>query len=155
MKKLAVGVFGLGLAFAPAVFAQNQRANKNMDPDMQRAIQFQHQKDVDDARQAAIEKRHPTVVEPGPGGAKNLSQDHMSGHVVADQGPANVEQENSADRQSADREDTNQLSRSSASTFRTEPTPSELRQAVQWEHHKDAAAAQQASKETQPSNSHE
>jgi hypothetical protein len=122
MKKLlATGCLGFGL-LAPLVLS----AQTAQDADMQRAIQFQRNKDAADARQAAIEKRNPTVQEPGSA-------------VPATQ---------SADRQSADRMDMSAVSPMRVTpAFRTEPTPSELAGAVAWEHHKDTAAARQAAVE--------
>ena len=127
MRKLAAGFIGLGLALAPVAFAQDKQNNKNMDADMQRAIQFQRNKDAADARQAEIEKKHPTV----PESSADRSAEPESGRAT----------------QSADREDMSGASRSAASTFRTEPTPVELNKAVEWEHFKDAAAARQAAVE--------
>lgn len=113
MKKLLVtGSIGLGLLVTPSVLPAQD--------DMQRAIQWEHYKDAAAARQAALEKQHPSVNDPGP--ARYAAQ-------------------------SADREDTNGAARAS-SVFRTEPTAAELAQAVAWERRKDAAAARQASLET-------
>jgi len=158
MRKLAAGLIGLGLALAPAALAQSQQKDRNMDPNLQRAIQFEHTKDADDARQAAIEKKHPTVVEPQPGSTANPEANSLPGQVVTDSGPGRASQ--SADRQasgwqsadrSADREDTGEVNGSTKPAYRTQPTPAELNQAVAWEHHKDAAAARQAAIERQPS----
>jgi len=132
MKKLAAGLIGLVLASAPALVAQtrqsdqsaDRRTNENVDANMQRAINFQHLKDAEDARQAAIEKRHPSVSEPGPNGsADRMETESMPGRPVIDQGPG---------------------PHATPPAYRTEPTREQLRQAVEWEHHKDAAAAQQA-----------
>jgi hypothetical protein len=101
------------------MFAQDQQT-------MQQAIQWQHAKDAADARQAALEAKHPGMTEPGAA--------------------------QSARQSSADREDMSQTSQGSADRaapmFRTEPTAAELQQAVAWEHQKDAAAARQAASQT-------
>jgi hypothetical protein len=87
---------------APWAFAQEPQT-------MQQAIQFQHLKDKEDARQAALEARHPSV--PAVNTSRAASEWDTS--TVTDPGPG----------------------------------PSQLRQAIEWEHHKDAAAAQQAALE--------
>ena len=111
MKKLVLTTLvGVGMVVVPVAMAQN---------DMQRAIQFQRQKDAADARQAALEKQHPR--EQARSGASD---------------------------QSADREDVNGYNTAPAKpTYRTAPTQSELAKAVAWEQQKDAAAARQASLE--------
>ena len=61
--------FFLGsVLFASAALASDQKTqkakpnqNQTMSEDMRRAIEFQRAKDRADARQAAIEARHPTV----------------------------------------------------------------------------------------------
>lgn len=133
MRTVAAGLIGLALALAPAALAQDRQTNKNMDADMQRAIQFERNKDAADARQAEIEKKHPTVAEPG---ADRSVEPESSQVAKSSQGSS-----------SADREDMNGASRSAAPAFRTEPTQGELSKAVAWEHFKDAAAARQAAAE--------
>ena len=132
MKTLAAGLIGLALALAPAALAQDRQNNKNMDADMQRAIQFERNKDAADARQAAIEKTHQSVAEPG------ANRSSEADRVMTDSGVRHSE------GQSADRED---MSGNTRSEYRTQPTPAELQKAVTWEHFKDAAAARQAAME--------
>ena len=132
MKTLAAGLIGLALVLAPAALAQDRQNNKTMDADMQRAIQFERYKDAADARQAAIEKTHQSVAEPG------ANRSAEADRAAADSGTQNSE------RQSADRED---LSGNARSEYSTQPTSQELQRAVAWEHFKDAAAARQAAME--------
>ena len=66
MSRTWIILTATALSLAPLALAQdaattraaNVRAN---DPDMQRAIQFQRDKDRADARQAMKERRHPSV----------------------------------------------------------------------------------------------
>ena len=129
MKKLAVGWTGLVLAFTPALLAQQQtgQADRNSETNMQRAIQFENLKNSEDARQAAIEKVHPTVTEPGPNGsADRLETESLPGRPVLDTGPGP------------------QTTAAQVPAYPTTPTRKELARALRWEHQKDAAAAQQA-----------
>lgn len=65
-KRLFTGLAAAGLLLVPLSAADKtpkpkQTQTEQMDPDMQRAIAFEHYKDVASARQAAIEAQHPTV----------------------------------------------------------------------------------------------
>ncbi len=63
--RLFTGLLAAGLLLAPLGAADKPQAKKAdteaQDPDMQRAIAFEHYKDVAAARQAAMEAKHPTV----------------------------------------------------------------------------------------------
>ena len=61
--RLLAGFLGAGLLLAPLSLAADNttKAKKQMDPDMARAIAFEHYKDVAAARQARKEAQHPTV----------------------------------------------------------------------------------------------
>ncbi len=67
MSKICIALTTATLFLAPLTFAQDasQRDGSKMrasDADMQRAIQFQRNKDRADARQARRERTHPSVV---------------------------------------------------------------------------------------------
>jgi len=66
--------------------AQNQANRESMSPDMRRAIEFQRAKDRADARQAAIEARHPTVFYHQAN--REAEDNSMPGKKVLDPGPA-------------------------------------------------------------------
>ncbi len=134
MKRLAAGFIGIAITLAPAALAQDRPANKNMDADMQRAIQFQRNKDAADARQAQMERNRPTTSEAGA----NRSAEPERGRIVTDPGPGRSDQ-------TADRMEMN--AGSSARSYRTEPSRQELQRAVTWERFKDNAAARQAQAE--------
>lgn len=64
---------------------QNQRQSQSMSEDMRQAVEFERAKDRADARQAAIEAKHPTVFYNNQSGN---STDQNSANRVIDQGPA-------------------------------------------------------------------
>jgi len=62
--KWFAGILVAGLCLAPLTAADNAQkkaANTSQDSDMQRAIAFEHYKDLAAARQARKEAQHPTV----------------------------------------------------------------------------------------------
>ncbi|HWC98655.1 MAG TPA: hypothetical protein VG456_17970 [Candidatus Sulfopaludibacter sp.] len=81
--RLFTGVVGAAMLLAPLIAADSPKAksdthNQRQDSDMQRAIAFEHYKDLAAARQARREEKHPSVsynnadrsvdqADPGPG----------------------------------------------------------------------------------------
>lgn len=63
---------------------QDQSKSEQMSPDMREAIEFQRAKDRADARQAALEAKHPTVFY---NRAERSEEDSMPGKKVPDAGP--------------------------------------------------------------------
>lgn len=63
---------------------QSQSQSQSMSPDMRRAIEFERAKDRADARQAAIEAKHPTVFY---NHEESSSSGENSANRVVDQGP--------------------------------------------------------------------
>lgn len=62
--KLLAGLIATGILLTPLTFAAGQHrapAHRRTTPGIRRAIQFERNKDRADARQARIERRHPTV----------------------------------------------------------------------------------------------
>jgi hypothetical protein len=57
------------------------------DKDMQRAIAWERQKDRAAARQARLEKRHPSVPATPDSNAANRSDERQPGNTVKDPGP--------------------------------------------------------------------
>ena len=55
------GLLGAGLMLAPLVSAETASKKSAMSEDMRQAIAFQQHKDQADARQARMEKAHPSV----------------------------------------------------------------------------------------------
>ncbi len=83
--KLLAGILGAGLLLAPfGTAADKEIKAKGTDSDMQRAIAFEHYKDLAAARQARKEARHPSVTYSS---ADRSSQDRSDGNRVPDPGP--------------------------------------------------------------------
>jgi hypothetical protein len=84
--RLLAGLMGMGLLMVPLASAQTTTKNHStMSSDMRRAIKFQHDKDVADARQAQREARHPSVSYSEANRSADRSQDE--GNTVKDPGP--------------------------------------------------------------------
>jgi hypothetical protein len=96
MRSVACLFLG-SVLFASAGLAADQNAQKTkanqkehqtatMSDDMRRAIEFERAKDRADARQAAIEARHPSVVYNNEA-ARSTDEDTNSRRTVKDPGP--------------------------------------------------------------------
>jgi len=84
--RLLAGLMGMGLLMVPLASAQSSTKNHStMSDDMRRAIKFQHDKDVADARQARREARHPSVTYSDANRSADRSVDE--GNKVKDPGP--------------------------------------------------------------------
>jgi len=90
-SRLLAGLLGAGLLLAPLSAADDTAKRKadteKQDPDMQRAIAFEHYKDLAAARQAKIEEKHPTVFYTNADRAANPDQDNSQGKKVIPKDP--------------------------------------------------------------------
>jgi len=91
-RNLLTGVIGAALVLTPLGFAQQppnsqqKAAQPQRESDgVQQAIAFQRAKDRADARQARLEKRHPSV---DYSNADRRMDDSNDGHHAPDPGPA-------------------------------------------------------------------
>jgi hypothetical protein len=64
-----------------------KNGNQSQDSDMQRAIAFEHYKDVAAARQARMEAKHPTVFYTNADRAANPDEDATQGKKVIPKDP--------------------------------------------------------------------
>ena len=91
-RNLLTGVIGVALALSPLSFAQQPESNQQKTAQhrgesdgVQQAIAYQRAKDRADARQAKLEKRHPSV---DYSNADRRMDDSNDGHHAPDPGPA-------------------------------------------------------------------
>jgi hypothetical protein len=87
-RNLLTGVIGAALVLSPLGFAQNSQqkaAQPQREDGVQQAIAFQRAKDRADARQAQLEKRHPSV---DYSNADRRMEDSNDGRHTPDSGPA-------------------------------------------------------------------
>lgn len=90
-RNLLMGVIGAALVLSPLGVAQQPQNSQQKavqprrEPGVQQAIAFQRAKDRADARQARLEKRHPSV---DYSNADRRMDDSNDGHHAPDPGPA-------------------------------------------------------------------
>ena len=94
--RLLAGLASAVFVLAPLCQAAEpqKRTNARQDDDMARAIAFQRQKDVADARQARLEAKHPSV---SYSSSAERSADRDSGNQVPDPGEGQVHREKQKD----------------------------------------------------------
>ncbi|MBZ5624233.1 MAG: hypothetical protein LAQ69_36870 [Acidobacteriia bacterium] len=84
--RFLAGLIGSGLVFAPMVSAAEAKKHPTMSEDMRQAIAFERAKDRADARQARLEKIHPSVSYTDANRNADRSIDESQGRIVRDPG---------------------------------------------------------------------
>lgn len=88
MTRLLAGFIGAGLLLAPLGMADDkEHKSKQGNDDMQRAIAFEHYKDMAAARQARREAKHPSVTYNNSTNADRSTDRDNSANRVKDPGP--------------------------------------------------------------------
>jgi hypothetical protein len=87
--RVLAGLLSAGMVFAPMVLAATPKKQTGMSEDMRQAIAFERAKDRADARQARLEKIHPSVTSSDANRNADRSMDESTqGRPVKDPGPA-------------------------------------------------------------------
>jgi hypothetical protein len=84
--RFLAGLIGSGLVFASMVSAAEAKKPPAMSEDMRQAIAFERAKDRADARQARLEKNHPSLSYTDANRNADRSIDESQGRIVKDPG---------------------------------------------------------------------
>jgi hypothetical protein len=87
------GWIGAAMLLTPLAKAQNDGRKEGTSADMRAAIQWEQHKDAAAARQARLERLHPSVTYDNPNSANRTMEEPAEGRSVKDPGPPQVRRE--------------------------------------------------------------